>query len=301
MYDIIIVGGGPGGISAGLYAVSRGLKTLILEKDKIGGMISKISSVTHYTGIKENETGETFSKRIEKQARDAGVEIKFEEVISTDLKDKIKKVKTNDNTYESKVVIIASGRTPLKLNIPGEKEFDQKGIGQNALRDKEKYKDKEVFVIGGSDGALKEALFLSNTAKKVYIVYHGDELGAIAEFTEQVKEKENMEVLYNTSLVEVKGDQKVDEVVLKDEKSGETKSIKSEGLGVFVKIGSTPTNDFFEDLEEEDGYVVVNDKKETGIPGVYAIGDIRVTQVRQISTAVADGTVAAINAEAYLK
>lgn len=301
MYDIIIIGGGPGGISASIYGVSRGLKTLVLEKNKIGGMISNISSVTHYTGIAENETGKTFSERIEKQALDAGVEIKYEEVVSTKLKGEIKEVKTSENTYKSKTIIIASGRTPDKLNIPGEKEFDQKGIGQNAIRDCEKYRDKDVFVIGGSDGALKEALFLSDYGKKVYVVYHGEKLGAIAEFTEKLKKKENMEVLLNSSLVEVKGNDTVNEVIIKNEKTGDLDSIKSEGLGVFVEIGSSPTNYFFEGLDLVDGYIKINEKMETNIPGVYGAGDIRVNPIKQISTAVSDGTVAAINAEAYIK
>lgn len=301
MYDIVIIGGGPGGISASIYGVSRGLKTLILEKNKVGGMISKISSVTHYTGIAENETGKTFSERIKKQALDAGVEIKYEEVVSTKLEGEIKEVKTNENTYESKTVIIASGRTPKKLDIPGEKEFDQKGIGQNAIRDFEKYRDKDVFVIGGSDGALKEALFLSDYAKKVYVVYHGEKLGAIPEFTEKLKKKDNMEVLLNSSLAEVKGEESVNEVIIKNEKTGDLDSIKSEGLGVFVEIGSDPTNYFFEGLDSKDGYIKINEKMETNIPGVFAAGDIRVNPIKQIATAVSDGTVAAINAENYIK
>lgn len=301
MYDLIIIGGGPAGISASIYGVSRGLKTLLLEKNKVGGMIGKISMVTHYTGINPDETGDSFAERIKNQAEAAGVEILFEEVIETSLKEDTKVVKTKENTYKSKTVIIASGTTPKKLGIPGEEDFFQKGMGQNAKRDFENYKDKIVAVIGGSDGACKEALFLSKVAKKVYLIHHGEKLGAIPEFTSQIENKDNMEVLLNSSLVEVKGEEKLNTLVVKNSKEDSTFEISEDGIGVFVHIGADPAIDFFNDLELDKGYVKVDEKCQTNLPGVYAVGDVRNTQVRQVSTAVADGTIAAINLTEYIK
>lgn len=300
MYDVIVIGGGPGGISSSIYAASRGLKTLVLEKEKVGGMVGRISTVTHYTGLNPDETGLTFGKRIKDQALNSGVEIKYEEVLETFLKEDIKEVKTKENTYKSKVVIIASGTIPKKLNISGEEKYYLKGLLQNAMRDFENFKDKTVIVVGGSDGACKEALFLSKYANEVYIVHHGEKLGAISEFTTQIKNKDNMKVLLNSEIIGFEGKEYLEKVTIKDLNTNEEKIIEKGGLGVFVHIGADPANGFFKEVEMENGYIKVDENQKTNILGVYGVGDIRTTKVRQVSTAVADGTRAAIDAFGYI-
>lgn len=300
MYDVIVIGGGPGGISSSIYAASRGLKTLVLEKEKVGGMVGRISTVTHYTGLNPDETGLTFGKRIKDQALNSGVEIKYEEVLETFLKEDIKEVKTKENTYKSKVVIIASGTIPKKLNISGEEKYYLKGLLQNAMRDFENFKDKTVIVVGGSDGACKEALFLSKYAREVYIVHHGEKLGAISEFTTQIKNKDNMKVLLNSEIIGFEGKEYLEKVTIKDLNTNEEKIIEKGGLGVFVHIGADPANGFFKEVEMENGYIKVDEDQKTNILGVYGVGDIRTTKVRQVSTAVADGTRAAIDAFGYI-
>ena len=170
MYDVIIIGAGPAGISAGIYSVSRGKKTLILEKQAIGGLIGKVSTVTHYAGITEGETGKTFAERMKKQAMDAGVEFKMETVTEVELKGKTKTVTTERGVYQAEKVIIAAGTSPRMLGIPGEKELSGKGMTMNAARDCDTYAGKHVYVVGGSDGAVKEALYLSKSASQVTTV-----------------------------------------------------------------------------------------------------------------------------------
>lgn len=166
--DIIVIGAGPAGISAAIYAKSRGLDVLVIEKNRVGGIIGNVSTVTHYSAIVENETGESFAKRMKKQAEGAGVDIIYENVIEVSLIDDIKTIKTETHTYESKAVIIANGSTPRQLGIPGEIELAGNGIGLNAARDGIKYKDKNIYVVGGADGAIKEAIYLAQYAKKTY-------------------------------------------------------------------------------------------------------------------------------------
>lgn len=293
MWDVIIIGGGPAGISAALYSVSRGKKTLIIEKKAIGGLARCASSITHYSGIIENETGETFSKRLEEQALKANVEIIYDEVINTDFSNDRKIIYTSRGAFESSKVIIANGSTPRRLGISGE---TLEGMGLNAVKDLDKYKNKNVYVIGGSDGAVKEALFLSKEALSVTIIHFEGELGCIDEFKKKLSDCPNIKLILNSKLNEVVGDTYIKELVIENVITNEINIIKDEGCGVFVYAGSVPNTGLYLDLELENGYIVVNDKMETNISGVYACGDIRVKQVRQIATAVSDGAIAAINA-----
>lgn len=299
MYDIIIAGAGPAGISAALYAVSRGKKTLVLEKNEIGGLIGKVSTVTHFSPLVENETGKTFSDRMKAQAEQAGVEIRKEEVTGFILAGDIKKVTTASCVYETKAVILACGTTPRKLNIPGEKELAGKGIGLNAARNGADYAGKNIYVVGGADGAVKEALYLSKLAKKLTIIHFEDQLGAIPEFTEKVACSDNIELCLHSRLTAVSGSSQVDKLEITDEKTGQVKLIEDPGCGIFIYAGSAPNTELCGELSLKDGFIPVNSKMETDIPGVYAAGDICVKQVRQVATAVADGAVAGICAAAY--
>ena len=300
MYDFIIIGGGPAGISAAVYAVSRGLRVLVLEQEKIGGVSGKVSIVSHYTAIVEGETGETFAARMKKQALDAGVQISYETVVEVQLTGKTKIVKTNSDVYESHAVLLANGTTPRTLGIPGEDTLTGKGYALNAAKSAQAYAGKHVYVVGGADGAIKEALYLSRFAKKVFIIHFEDKLGAIPEFTNKLAQLGNVELLLHSRLTEIGGKGQVEWLQLTDEKTGVTTKIEDEGCGIFVYAGATPNTQLYPELHLENGYIPVNEKMETMYQGVYAAGDICVKQVRQAATAVADGAVAAINAAQWI-
>ena len=296
MYDIIIIGAGPAGISAGIYAVSRGKKTVIIEKNAVGGIIGKVSTVTHYSAIVPGETGATFAKRMERQALEAGVEIIYENVEKVTLEGDIKTVTTSRNHYEAPKIILANGTTPRTLGIPGEAELSGKGIGLNAAKDGPSYKGKNIYVVGGADGAVKEALYLSQFAKELTIIHFEDTLGCVPEFLNKVRQTDNIKVCLASRLNKVYGKNHVEKLEILNEKNGTVNVIEDDGCGIFVYAGADPNTELYTELKLDNGYIPVNEKMETSIPGVYAAGDIRVKQVRQAATAVADGAVAAINA-----
>lgn len=299
MYDIIIVGAGPAGISAGIYAVSRGCSTLVLEQSAVGGIIGGVSSVTHYAGIVDGETGPTFACRLRSQAAKAGVEIAFERVTGALLASDIKTVVTDQGIYETANVILANGSTPRALDVPGEAELAGIGCGLNAVRDGERFRDRNVYVVGGADGAVKEALYLAKLAKRVTIVCVEDELACIDEFRRKVVRTPSIEVRAASGLGALRGTERVEELDLISLSDGSVKTVVDPGCGVFVYAGSTPNTALYADqLQLENGYIPVNDRMETARTGVFAAGDIRVKQVRQVATAVSDGAVAAINAAA---
>lgn len=296
MYDIIIIGGGPAGVSAGIYAASRGKKTLLIEKKRIGGIIGNVSTVTHYTAIMQPETGESFATRMWNQIKNCGVEIINEEVVSTSLKGDVKSVTTDKNAYSAKKVIIAAGSTPRKLDIEGEKPLDGKYIYLNAAKDGERFKGKNIYVVGGADGAIKEALYLSQFAKTLTVIHFEEKLGCIPEFGEKVKSSSNIKVMLNSRMTKVSGTDCLETLEVTSEIDGSKQVISDKGAGIFVYAGTVPNTSAFGELELKDGFIPVNAKCETAIEGVYAAGDICFKQVRQVATAVADGAVAAINA-----
>ena len=284
MYDVIIIGAGPAGISAGIYAVSRGQKTLILEKNQVGGLIRKVSAVTHYAAIVEGETGESFAKRLKTEVKKvelAGVE---------------KRIYTEKECYCAKKVILANGTSPRKLGIPGEIELAGRGIGMNAAKDAMKYRGKHVYVIGGADGAVKEALYLAGVAEKVTIIHFEETLGCIAQFQEKVAHTPNIELRLHARLHAVYGVEKVESLEILDEKTEAIEIIEDSGCGIFVYAGTVPNTELYNEIRLDNGFLPTDENMQTEIPGVYAVGDIRVKQVRQVSTAVADGTIAAIHA-----
>lgn len=296
MYDVIVIGAGPAGISAGIYAASRGKQVLILEKNQVGGLIGKVSTVTHYAGIVPGETGVTFAERMKEQALQAGVGIVRGEVQKVELMGDVKKIYTKMGTFEAKKVILANGTSPRSLGIPGEEELRGKGMGMNAAKDGRSYRGKHVYVVGGADGAIKEALYLSKLASKVTIIHFEDALGCIAEFREKVNQSSNISLRLHTRLHAAYGKDAVQSLELADEHTGAIETIEDSGCGIFVYAGTVPNTELYTELHLENGFIPVNEKMETEIPGVYAAGDIRVKQVRQVSTAVADGTIAAIQA-----
>lgn len=296
MYDILIIGAGPAGISAGIYAVSRGKRTLILEKAQVGGIIGKVSTVTHYTAIQPQESGATFAARMKEQALSAGVEIVHANVTGVTLTGDVKTVITDQGVYEAKRVILANGGTPRKLGIPGETELAGKGMGMNAARDGAAYRDKNVYVVGGADGAVKEALYLASFTKHLTIIHFEDQLGCIPEFRQKVAAAKNISLRLTSRLHAVYGQDRVESLEIANVHDGSIERVEDPGCGIFVYAGVTPNTDLYSELTLQDGYIPTNEKMETAIPGVYAAGDIRVKQVRQVATAVSDGAIAAINA-----
>lgn len=296
MYDILIIGAGPAGISAGIYAVSRGKKVLVLEQAQVGGIIGKVSTVTHYTALQAQETGASFAARMKAQALAAGVEIAYEKVTGVELTGEVKTVHTDKGSHQGKRIILANGGTPRKLGIPGESELAGRGIGLNAARDGAAYAGKNIYVVGGADGAVKEALYLAQFARQLTIIHFEDQLGCIAEFRDKVAAAGNITLRLGSRLHAVHGQDRVEELEIASEHDGSIETIRDEGCGIFVYAGVTPNTGLYTGLELRDGYILTNDKMETSIPGVYAAGDIRVKQVRQVATAVADGAIAAINA-----
>lgn len=296
MYDVVIIGAGPAGISAGIYAASRGKKTLILEKKEIGGLIGKVSTVTHYAGIITGETGVSFAERLKEQAKQAGVEVRQEEVISVELSAQEKKIHTEQGMYDAKKVILANGTSPRKLGITGEEELSGRGMGMNAAKDASAYCGKHVYVVGGADGAVKEALYLAGFAEKVTILHFEETLGCIAEFREKAEHTSNVEVRLHSRLHAVYGVEKVESLEILDERTGAIETVADPGCGIFVYAGTVPNTELYTQIQLENGFIPVDENMQTEISGVYAVGDIRVKQVRQVSTAVADGTIAAIHA-----
>ncbi len=295
MYDMIIIGAGPAGISAAIYGKSRGKKVLVLEKKQVGGLIGTVSTVTHYTAIVREESGRTFAERMKEQALGAGVEIRYENVEATGLEGEIKKVVTDKESYESKTIILANGGSGRMLGIPGE---NLKGVRLNAPKDGLHYKGKNVYVIGGADGAVKEALYLAEIAGRVTIVCVEDELACIQEFKDKVVMHDNIKIMAHSSLTAVYGSEAVEELEFTDNKTGNKQIVKDAECGVFVYAGIVPNTQMYTELKLEGDYIPVDDSMQTQIPGVFAAGDIRVKKVRQVATAVADGAIAGIQAAA---
>ena len=295
MYDMIVIGAGPAGVSAAVYGKSRGKKVLLLEKNQVGGLIGTVSTVTHYTAIVQEETGGSFAERMKAQALGAGVEIRYEKVTETKLKGKVKKVITDQGTYEARTLILASGGSGRMLGIPGE---NLKGVRLNAPKDGPNYKGKNVYVIGGADGAVKEALYLARIAAKVTIVCVEEELACIREFKDKVVSCNNIEIMPHTSLTAVYGGESVEALEFTDNKTGKKQSVKDTECGVFVYAGIVPNTQMYTELKLDGGYIPVDCDMQTEIPGVFAAGDICVKKVRQVATAVADGAIAGIQAAA---
>ncbi|MBC2852137.1 FAD-dependent oxidoreductase [Cetobacterium sp. 8H] len=298
--DVIIVGGGPAGASAAVYVASRGLKSIIFEKNDIGGTAGKVSSITHYLSVDNFETGESFKNKLEEQLKKYEIEIVKEEIVEFNLNKKTVITKSG-SIYESSAIILANGTTPRKLNISGEDEFTGKGISSNPSKDGKNYIGKDIFVIGGADGAIKEAIYLSKYAKKLSIIHFEENLGTIAEFKNKLSTLNNIDLFLHSRLTKVEGKECIEFLEITDEKTKEVTRIESKGAGVFVYVGATPNTDKYSELDLENGFIKVNNKMQTNIEGIYAAGDICSKDIRQIATAVADGTIAGINVSNYLK
>lgn len=304
MYDIIIIGGGPAGLSAGLYAGRSKLKTLIIEKDVAGGQISGTAFVENYPGSIENPTGMGLSERMEEQAKKYA-EVVFENVKEVNLDGEIKTVKTDSNEYQAKVIIISTGARHRNLGVPGEKEFANRGVSYCATCDGPFYQGLDIYVVGGGDSALEEANYLTRYGKSVTIIHRRDEFRASGVVVDNVKNNPKIKFEYDSVVKEIRGEKEVDELVLENVKTKEEKIIKNEDgspIGVFIFVGNIAQTEIFEGkIKMENGYIITDEDMKTDIEGVFAVGDTRKKTVRQAVTAASDGCIAAVVANRYLE
>jgi len=301
-YDLIIVGGGPGGLTAGIYAMRAALKTILIEKGIAGGQVAMSDSVENYPGI-ETTTGFDLSQRFLKHAQSYGLEMVQDEVISVEPGLEFHTVRlANGTVLQGYAVVLGMGGSPRKLGIAGEKEYYGRGVSYCAVCDGFFFRDKTVVVVGGGDTATEEALYLAKLAKKVYLVHRRDAFRASMILQQRVKGECKIEILWNSVVTAIRADQQgVSGVELQDTKTEERRQLATDG--VFIFIGFEPNNQLVPAgiRKNADGYVMTDDKCETSIPGIYVIGDLREKYAKQIVIAAADGCTAALAAAHYVE
>lgn len=305
-YDVVIIGEGPAGLSAGLYASRSRLKTLIVEKEKAGGQIVTTDEVANYPGSIENATGPSLISRMVEQAKEFGAEIKLDTIKEVELEGKIKVLRGDKGEYKAKTVIIATGAQPRKIGCPGEAEFTGRGVSYCATCDAAFFEDMEVFVVGGGDAAVEEAMYLTKFARKVTLIHRRDQLRAAKSIQEKAFANEKMHFMWDSVVKEIKGDGIVESMLVENVKTGEVTEIVADEedgtFGIFVFVGFMPNTKLFEGIiNMENGYIVTDQNMRTNIPGVFAAGDCRVKSLRQVVTATADGAIAATQAEKYIE
>lgn len=298
IYDMIIIGGGPAGYTAALYAARAGLNTVLLEKLSPGGQMALTGDIDNYPGFEEGIDGFTLGMKMQQGAERFGAKTEYAEVVSVDFSDKIKKLETTNGDYYAKTVVISTGANPRELGVEGEKELTGRGVHYCAHCDGRFYKDKTVVVVGGGNSAAADALYLSNLASKVYIVHRRDFLRATKIYHEPLMKAENVEFIWNSTVSGFAVDGKIKGVRIKS-KLTETELPCD---GVFVSIGRKPATEFLGGSVKLDGnrYIIADESTKTDIGGVYAVGDVRTKELRQVVTAVADGAVAVHHAEEYI-
>ena len=300
MYDIIIVGGGPAGLSAALYAARANKKTLVIEREMIGGQIAQSANVENYPGGPEDASPLTLTARMKKQAEEFGAEFVLDEITALKLDGDPKIAVGNDASYEARALILATGAHPRKLGLPNEASLAGRGVGYCATCDGPFDQGLPVYVNGGGDSAFDEALYLATLASHVTIIYRGDTPRAAHLLQERVAEASNMDVMLNTTIESLHGENMLTSMQLKNQKTDEVQEITGD-FGLFIYIGMVPNTQLVEGkLDLNHGYVDADESTVTNIPGVYAAGDVRRKAVRQVATAVADGAVAAIAAGKYI-
>lgn len=307
IYDVVIIGGGPAGLAAGLYSARAKMSTLILEKDKTGGQIVSTEEVANYPGSIQHATGPSLVARMVEQCKEFGAALEKDKINEVKLQDKIKVLVGEKNTYQARAVIVASGASPRLLGVPGEKEFTGKGVSYCATCDADFFTDFEVFVIGGGDSAVEEAMFLTRFARKVTIVHRRDSLKAAKSIQEKAFKNPKIDFMWNSTIDEIKGDGIVEGVVFRNLETGEITEYQANEedgtFGIFVFVGYIPQTQVFKGILDMDevGYFITDDNMKTNVPGVFAAGDCRVKSLRQVVTAVSDGAIAAVQAEKYIE
>ena len=300
VYDMIIVGGGPGGYTAALYAARAGLKALLIERLSAGGQMALTHQIDNYPGFPQGIDGFTLAEYMQQQAERFGTQTMYAEVTSLDLRSNPKAVETTGGTCYGKTVVLATGANPRELGVEMEKELVGRGVSYCAACDGMFYRGKTVVVVGGGDTAAADALLLSRVAQKVILVHRRNSLRATKVYHESLASAQNVAFQWNSVVAQLLHDGKVTGVRLRDVVSGEETEIPCDG--VFVAVGRKPATELFADQIQLDpaGYIAADESTRTNIPGVYAVGDVRTKALRQVVTAVADGAVAVHQAEEYL-
>ena len=306
VYDIIVLGAGPAGLAAASYAGRARMDTLLIEGTKDGGQIVITNEIENYPGSLEEESGPSLIARMTKQVEKFGADRVTDTIVDVELEGKVKHLKGNHGDYYAKAVVIATGASPRPIGCPGEKEFTGKGVSYCATCDANFFEDFEVYVVGGGDSAVEEAMYLTKFARKVTLVHRRDELRAAKSIQEKAFANPKMAFMWNTTIEEIKGDGVVTSMIVKDTKTGETREIETDEedgtFGIFVFVGFDPKSQLFEGkLEMENRYIVTDKYMHTSVPGVFAAGDVIVKHLRQVVTACGDGAVAATEAQHYVE
>ena len=299
-YDMIIIGGGPAGYTAALYASRAGLDVILIERMSAGGQMALTGDIDNYPGFDEGIDGFTLGIKMQQGAEKFGAKTEYAEVIAVDFSEKIKKLETSNGSYYGKTVVISTGANPRELGLSGEQDLIGKGIHYCAHCDGRFYKDKTVIVVGGGNSAAADALYLSRLAKKVYVVHRRDNLRATKIYHEPLMKSENVKFIWNSVISEFNANEKIIGAKLKNIITSDINYIQCDGI--FISIGRKPATEFLKNEIEldENGYISADESTRTNIPGVYAVGDVRSKTLRQIVTAVSDGAVAVHFAEEYL-
>lgn len=307
LYDVIILGAGPAGLSAALYAGRACLKTLLIEKAMPGGQITLTDEIENYPGqLLEGESGFSLTERMSQLADKFGVERSYDEITAVDLSGEEKILTGASGEYRAKAVIIATGAHPKPIGCENEKEFTGRGISFCATCDGAFFRGLEVYVVGGGDSAVEEAIYLTRFARKVTIIHRRDQLRAVKGIQEKAFANENISFLWNTVIEKVGGDSALSEMTVRNVVTGETTVIRAseeDGMfGLFGFVGYAPNTALFEGtLDMERGYIIADEDMHTSVPGVFAAGDVRVKSLRQVITAAADGAIAAMQAAHYIE
>lgn len=300
IYDVMIIGGGPAGYTAALYAARAGLDTVVIEKMGAGGQMSLTDRIDNYPGFDEGIDGFTLGMRMQKSAERFGASTLYGEIKSVNLTDRIKCAETEKEIYRARAVIISTGADPRELGLNKERDFIGKGVHYCAHCDGRFYKDKTVMVVGGGNTAAADALYLARFAKKVYLVHRRDTLRAEKILRDPLLKAENVEFLWNSTPVQLLGKDRIEGAELQNLKTDESKAISADGI--FISIGRKPATQFLDGALklDESGYILADETTKTNLDGVFAVGDVRTKPLRQIVTAVGDGAVAVHFAEEYL-
>ena len=300
IYDLVIVGGGPGGYTAALYAARAGLSTAVLEKLSAGGQMALTHQIDNYPGFEEGIDGFTLAEKMQQGAERFGAVTELAEVTAMDLQAQPKVVQTSEGTFYGRAVIIATGASPRELGLPNEQALVGSGVHYCAACDGMFYKDKTVVVVGGGNSAAADALLLSRVASKVILVHRRDTLRATKVYHEPLQRAENVEFLWNTTVEELLQGDRLSGIRVRDRVTGEESLVWCDG--VFVSIGRQPATELVKDqlMVDGAGYIIADETTCTNIPGVYAVGDVRTKDLRQVVTAVADGAIAVYAAEEYI-